>query len=76
MMRLLPVKALDDRDYSENTQVLLSGVTDGEDGNHNDNNSEISTRTASCSEVHEFFFINNNNNNNIDSTCFKRGRLH
>ena len=57
-------------------QKIRNKIINRKDGNHNDNNSEINTRTASCSEVHEFFFINNNNNNNIDSTCFKRGRLH
>ena len=39
------------RDYcSKNTQVLLSGIINGEDGNYNDKISEINTRLASYSE--------------------------
>ena len=62
------------RDYTENTVVLLSGVINGEDGNYNDNNSEINIRMVWCNEVQKFIFINDNNNN-IDGTCFKRGRI-
>ena len=39
------------RDYSENTQVLLSGKINQEDGNYNNNNSEINIRMVS-SVVH------------------------
>ena len=41
------------KDYSENMQVLLSGIINGEDVNYNDNNSEINIRMVSCSEVQE-----------------------
>ena len=62
------------RDYSENTQALLSGIINWEDESYNDNDSEINIRMVSYSEVQELVFINNNNN--IDCTCFNRGRLH
>ena len=62
------------RDYLENTQVLLSGIINREDGNYNNNNREINIRMVSCSEVQEFIFINSNNN--IVGTCLNRGRLH
>ena len=62
------------RDYAENRKVLLSGVINGEDGNYNDNNSEINIRMVSRSEVQKFIFINDNNN--INGTCCKRERLH
>ena len=62
------------RDYSENAQVLPRGVNNREDGNYNDNNSEINIRMVSYGEVQEFIFINNDNN--IDGTCFHRGPLH
>ena len=60
------------RDYSENAQVLLSGVINREDGNYNDNNHEINIRMVSCSEFQVFIFISNN----IDDICFNRARLH
>ena len=63
------------RDYSENAKVLLSGIINREDGNYNDNNSEINIRMVSCSEVQEFIFIKNDNNN-IDGTCLNRRPLH
>ena len=61
------------RDYSENTQVLLSGIMNREDGNYNNRTSEINTRMASYSEGQGYFSINNNN---IDRTCLNRGKLH
>ena len=61
-------------DYLENTQVLLSGIINQEDGNYNDNNnSEINIRMVSCDQVQEFIFINNNN---IYGTYLNRWRLH
>ena len=58
--------------------MLLSGVINGEDGNYNDNNSEINIRMVSRSKVQEIIFINsnsnnnnNNNNNNIKSNFEK-----
>ena len=62
------------RDSSENTQVLLSGIMNREDGNYNNKISETNTRMASYRKCQEFIFINNNNN--IDGTCLNRGRLH
>ena len=50
------------RDYLENTQVSLSGIINGEDGNHNDKISEI---MASYSEGQGLIF----KNNNTDCTC-------
>ena len=39
-------------DYSENAQILLSGIINQEDGNYNDNNnSEINIRMVSCDQV-------------------------
>ena len=61
------------RDCSENTQVLLSGIMNREDGNYNNRTSEINTRMASYSEGQGYFSINNNN---IDRTCLNRGKLH
>ena len=61
------------RGCSENTQVLLFGIINREDGNHNDKISEINTRMASYSEGQGLTFINKNN---IDDTCLNRGRLH
>ena len=61
------------RDYLENTQVLLSGTINREDGNYNNNNCELNIRIVSCSEVQEFIFINSNNN--IVGTCLNRGRV-
>ena len=62
------------RDCSENTQVLLSGLINREDGNYNYNYkiSEINTRMASYSEGQGLIFTNNNN---INGTCFIRRRL-
>ena len=55
--------------------MLLSGVINGEDGNYNDDNSEINIRMVSRSKVQEIIFINsnsnNNNNNNIKSNFEK-----
>ena len=71
------------KDYSENAQMLLSGVINGEDGNYNDKNSEINIRMVLRSEVQEIIFINsnsnsnnnnNNNNNNINSN-FEKNEL-
>ena len=59
-------------DCSENTQVLLSGIINREDGNYNDKISEKNTRMTSYSEGQRLIFINNN----IDGTCLNRGRLH
>ena len=59
-------------DCSENTQVLLSGIINREDGNYNNRTSEINTRMASHSEGQGYFSINNN----IDRTCLNRGKLH
>ena len=59
-------------DCSENTQVLLSGIINREDGNYNNRTSEINTRMASYSEGQGYFSINNN----IDRTCLNRGKLH
>ena len=61
------------RDCSENTQVLLSGIINREDGNYNDKTSEINTRMASYSEGQRLIFIKDSN---IDGTCLNRGRLH
>ena len=61
------------RDCSENTQVLLSGIINREDGNYIDKISEINTKMASYREGQGRIFINNNN---IDGTCLNRGRLH
>ena len=61
------------RDCSKNTQVLLSGIINREDGNSDDKISEINTRMASHSEDQGLIFTNNNN---IDGTCLNRGRLH
>ena len=52
------------RDCSENTQVLLYGIINRDDGNHNDKISEMNNRMASYSEGQGLIFINNNNNNN------------
>ena len=61
--------------------MLLSGVINGEDGNYNDNNSEINIRMVSRSKVQEIICINvnsnnnnNNNNNNIKSN-FEKTKL-
>ena len=61
------------RDCSKNTQVLLSGIINRDDGNYNDKISEINARMASYSEGQGLTFINNNN---IDGACLNRGRLH
>ena len=61
------------RDCSENTQVLLSGIINREDGNYIDKISEINTKMASYGEGQGRIFINNNN---IDGTFLNRGRLH
>ena len=61
------------RVFSENTQVLFSGIISREDGNYNDKISEINKRMASYSEGQGLIFINNTN---IDGTCLNRGRLH
>ena len=53
------------RDYSKNIQVSLSGIINGEDGNHNDKISEINTGMASYSEGQGLIF----KNNNTDGTC-------
>ena len=53
------------RDYSKNIQVSLSGIINGEDGNHNDKISEINTGMASYSEGQGLTF----KNNNTDGTC-------
>ena len=56
------------RDCSENTQVLLYGIINRDDGNHNDKISEMNNRMASYSEGQGLIFINNNNNNNKNTT--------
>ena len=61
------------RVFSENTQVLFSGIISREDGNYNDKISEINKRMASYSEGQGLIFINNTN---IDGTCLNRGRSH
>ena len=61
------------RDCSENTQVLLSGIINLEEGNYNDKISEIDTRMASYCESQGLIFLNDNN---IDGICLNRGGLH
>ena len=51
--------------------MLLSGVINGEDGNYNDNNSEINIRMVSRSKVQEIIFINSNSNNNNNNNNIK-----
>ena len=67
-------------DCSENTQVLLSGIINPEDGNCNEKISEINARMTWCSEGQRLIIEGQGliiiNNNNIDGTCLNRGRLH
>ena len=46
-MRPLPVKTPQDR------LKIIQKIINGEDGNYDDNNSEINIRMVSCSEVQE-----------------------
>ena len=55
-------------DCSENTKVLLYGIINRDDGNHNDKISEMNNRMASYSKGQGLIFINNNNNNNNKNT--------
>ena len=64
-----PVKSI--RECSENTQVLISGIINREDGNGNDKISQINTRMPSNSEGQGLTFTNN-----VDGTCLNRGRFH
>ena len=58
-MRPLPVKTPQDR------LKIIQKIINGEDGNYDDNNSEISIRMVSCSvKFRKFVLINNNNDNN------------
>ena len=58
-MRPLPVKTPQDR------LKIIQKIINGEDGNYDDNNSEINIRMVSCSvKFRKFVLINNNNDNN------------